>query len=343
MTPLRQQAGRPEGGEFAPHSRTEDAISLVGRPYSAMAVNDIDAELSGYYDKLYPVTRRIHSNLELIRDMEAWIQNPRPSDYGAWRYKDPETQIDKAREQILVDQAAAEKIRDEEIKPIDDEFEARGGWTRFFLVTGNTGGHVHRSMSCSTCFATTQFVWLYNESGKNEDEIVERAGDGACTVCYPSAPVADRNNPRPNPFEDPAVTEKRRVREEEKAVRDATKLAKGIFTETGETLREAPDLNPDGSVRYRGREVKTERGAELRAVDLLTSALWSAEHAKTNGRDQIDPNSEHAKSIARRRAQEDETVAIITEALARKRGQTVEEIKQLITDKAAAKFKRENK
>lgn len=62
------------------------------------------------------------------------------------------------------------------------------GWSRFFLVT-NTGGHIHRDMSCSTCFPTTQYAWLYELSGMTEAEAVEEYGEILCSVCFPSAPV----------------------------------------------------------------------------------------------------------------------------------------------------------
>jgi hypothetical protein len=45
---------------------------------------------------------------------------------------------------------------DDAVRPLHEEFVRRGGWTRAFLVT-NTGGHVHRTMDCRTCFPTTQF------------------------------------------------------------------------------------------------------------------------------------------------------------------------------------------
>ena len=71
---------------------------------------------------------------------------------------------------------------------VDEEYVRRGGWTRAFLVRGRDG-HIHKSMSCSTCRPTTQFAWLTQYSGTTEAEVVEDAGMMACTVCYPSAPV----------------------------------------------------------------------------------------------------------------------------------------------------------
>lgn len=62
------------------------------------------------------------------------------------------------------------------------------GWTRFFWVA-NTGGHIHESMRCRTCYPTTRFVWNPKLSGLTEAEAVAALGPKLCSVCYPSAPV----------------------------------------------------------------------------------------------------------------------------------------------------------
>lgn len=63
------------------------------------------------------------------------------------------------------------------------------GWSRFFLVTNNNG-HIHSSMNCSTCFATTQFGWLPQLSGLTEAEAVADQGEILCSICFPTAPIA---------------------------------------------------------------------------------------------------------------------------------------------------------
>lgn len=75
-----------------------------------------------------------------------------------------------------------------QISERDDVFRARGGWSRFFLVS-NVNGHIHSSMHCSTCRPTTQFGWLPTVSGKTEKDAVAEHGPMLCTVCFPSAPV----------------------------------------------------------------------------------------------------------------------------------------------------------
>lgn len=62
------------------------------------------------------------------------------------------------------------------------------GWSRFFLVTSSSG-HVHSSMSCSSCRHTTRYGWLPELSGKSEGEAVDELGPTLCTFCFPSAPV----------------------------------------------------------------------------------------------------------------------------------------------------------
>lgn len=71
---------------------------------------------------------------------------------------------------------------------IDEKERAYTGWARFFLVT-SSAGHVHSSMSCSTCRPTTVYGWLPNLSGRGEKEAVDELGPALCSVCFPSAPV----------------------------------------------------------------------------------------------------------------------------------------------------------
>lgn len=71
--------------------------------------------------------------------------------------------------------------------PYDETF-AEHRWSRFFLVTSSTG-HIHRSMSCSTCRPTTRYGWLPDLSGKTEADAVAEHGPALCSVCFPSAPL----------------------------------------------------------------------------------------------------------------------------------------------------------
>lgn len=70
----------------------------------------------------------------------------------------------------------------------DSEYERRGGWSRFFLVT-SSDGHIHRSTGCQTCTLATEFRWLPELSDETEADAVAAHGPLLCTICFPSAPV----------------------------------------------------------------------------------------------------------------------------------------------------------
>lgn len=72
------------------------------------------------------------------------------------------------------------------LKPYEAEWEKRGGWTRAYLVPD---GHIHKTTACHSLYPTTLISWLPEQSGWDEEKIVEAAGMMACTFCYPSAPV----------------------------------------------------------------------------------------------------------------------------------------------------------
>ena len=150
--------------------------------------------------------------------------------------------------------------------PYDAEFARRGGWTRAFLVN-NSNGHVHSSMGCSTCFPTTSYCWLPEVSGHDETEIVEKAGERACTVCYPSAPVEVLS--RPTQFFTPDEVAKaaaRVAREEKRAAKEASKVT--VTDVQGWT-------NERGGVHV----YPTPRGATNALAGLLGDiACWGGNH-----------------------------------------------------------------
>lgn len=195
----RQPRGIPVGGEYAAHGRSEADVALTGL-YKNMTESAVDAELAGYYGEIFALNTKIWSDEDYLRDARKFKENPRAYRRQEWKFKDVDNKIAAAEQRINKNGSLVDQILDEKVAPINVEFDDRGGWTRFYLVVSSSGGHVHRVLNCSTCYPRTKYIWLTDESGKSEDEIVERAGDGACTVCYPTAPVANRNNPRPNQF-----------------------------------------------------------------------------------------------------------------------------------------------
>ena len=149
------------------------------------------------------------------------------------------------------------------------EFHRRGGWTRSFLVTD---GHAHRTNRCSTCHRggkLTPMHRFFEYSGMDEAEIVKRAGDRACTVCYPSAPVAKGLKAEKSVMLTPEERERAKVREEEAARREekrAKAAVNAITLPDGTPLRE--EMGRDG--QQRGSIVKTLRTAR----STLGRQLW---------------------------------------------------------------------
>lgn len=144
-------------------------------------------------------------------------------------------------------------------------------WNRAFLVK-NSNGHVHKSQDCSTCFDSTQFAWLTEFSGANEDEIVEAAGETACTICYPSAPAEVLNRPSTIVNADKVAKEAAKAEREAKRVeREAKRLAKAA-TVTGEPLIVPDDYWAD-KVEY----IETEYAARREWNSAEDSMAWIAE------------------------------------------------------------------
>jgi len=97
------------------------------------------------------------------------------------------------KDRLLNTLSKYETLRDKmaEIEVETDPLQAiyeQHRWSRFFLVTSSQG-HVHSSMSCSTCFPTTEYGWLPNLSGLTEADAVAQEGSILCSVCFPSAPT----------------------------------------------------------------------------------------------------------------------------------------------------------
>lgn len=119
----------------------------------------------------------------------------------------------------------------EKVRPYEDEFDRRGGWNRYFLVTNNNG-HVHRERNCTTCYDSTQYAWLPELSDCDEEAMVEEFGEKACTVCFPNAPAYKA-------FHGPGRRDAaaKAARDAEKAEKAAAKAEKAITALDGSPLR----------------------------------------------------------------------------------------------------------
>lgn len=197
------------------------------------------------------------------------------------------------------------------MEPYETEYDRRP-WPRAFLVT-NTGGHVHSSMRCSTCFETTRYHWVTEMSGKSEDEIVDAAASRACTVCFPSAPVETLN--KPTSLFTPDEIEKAKAREEREAAkveRERKKIEKSLTVDGSEF----------GILDHGRREwFKTEQAATTWAVGrIVDHRTW------VRG----DMPADTAESIE-----------AVKDAIAAKHAMTGAEVEAMIEKKVAAKIKRD--
>lgn len=81
------------------------------------------------------------------------------------------------------------------IEPLEAEYDRRGGWTRFLLVSA---GHIHFEHHCGSIRPTTQVAWLIEASGSDADKVVAKYNYTACTKCFPNAPVLSDKPLDPN-------------------------------------------------------------------------------------------------------------------------------------------------
>lgn len=246
----------------------------------------LDTEHAKARDALHRLTTRIAS---LVKDgMAEYAIELRP-------------RIEQARQTIAECEATA--------RPLDAEFDRRGGWTRAWLVL-NTGGHVHRTTACRTCFPSTRFAWLTQLSGHDETEIVEQAGKAACTECYPSAPVDLRN--RPSRIKTPEQL----AREKEKAERAKAKAAKAIT---------APDGTPLHTKGY--GQIDAEVTARRSYADALAYSRHLARRNLAYHRDTIAEYQQDAR--------------LILASLAAKHGRTEDDLRAELAPAVESRWKRE--
>lgn len=247
-------------------------------------------------------------------------------------------------EQIATEQRRADTAA-REAEPYNAEYERRGGWTRAFLVIGSNG-HVHSSMSCSTCFATgydgagnwregTKYHWDTDLSGHDEAQIIEEAGERACTVCYPSAPVDVLKRPtRLFTPDEVAAAKAREERQAASAKRHADKIAKALTNDGSEFkiewMEEAGGHDRDPVTRQstysvRQRPQRESFKTETAATQWLVGRI-------VNDRYWFKKDPSQAEQAARN---------AIVEAIAAKHDKSIEQVRAEIEKKVAAKAKRD--
>lgn len=194
--------------------------------------------------------------------------------------------------------------------PLHAEFVRRGGWTRFFEVSG---GHIHRDQNCSTLHRgkeRTRLGWLIEMSGTDEAQAIAELAAAAhvlCSVCIPGAPVA-------------ATPALRKTAAEKAAAREAAE--RKARTEDPKLIADV-----DGSpLRIDGAVVRTVRSAEIAGVDALSWAAY--------GRHVGEPNEARAAEL-------EDRARTVAAALAAKNGTTPDSELARLTEKAITKVRRD--
>lgn len=161
---------------------------------------ETDTKLSELYLKRNQITSMIDQHAARVRRAAGQRYSQRDLHWsGTWqealdeiaRFADTPTYASiSANDSITKHDALSVDLRvlDAEIESLEVIWRQHR-WSRFFLVLNNNG-HVHSSMSCSTCRFDTAFGWLPQLSGLTEVEAVADQGEILCSVCFPSAPVA---------------------------------------------------------------------------------------------------------------------------------------------------------
>lgn len=192
-------------------------------------------------------------------------------------------------------------------------------WTRAYLVT-NSNGHVHKNQNCSTCFASTNYLWLTQYSGSPEEDIVSDAGQDACTVCYPSAPAEVLNRPSVIVTQEKLEKEARKAeRAEAKKVREAKRIASAPTVDGSELLVSDGWKKQNGD--FRVEELKTER----------TARIWYVDKAENLALYDTKPEDEVAVIK--------ESLEKILSALAGKHGVSVDDVRADLDKKVAKRVK----
>lgn len=308
--------------QLFPHE--QQSFQVTFDEYEKQALNDTpvvnDIALAEIYTRLYAkdgdINRYDGYIAQADQNLDSNYKYYRASEVAAWEKRKEDYEAKKA---ILV---AERKAIFDEATPYEDKWKNEGRWSRAFLVM-NGNGHVHRSMSCDTCFPSTQFAWLPQYSGQSEELLVSDAGEAACSRCFTSAPVDTlrQKSKVQTPEQKLAAAEKAQAKEE----REAKKKAVGIWNADG------TELKVKSSWSNYAETIKTERTAQIWATDaLIDLENWKAKRNDPKwAQDNID------EKITRIEENSEKVIA----ALAAKRGVTADVVRAELEVKAAKKRK----
>lgn len=287
---------------------------------------EIDTEINRINGEIARVMATVDQAEALIERIDAI----KPGSYESFTpFYTPEKRA-KAVALVEANLSAFEILR-AEAAPLEARYAAER-WTRYYLVT-NTNGHVHTSTRCRTCFETTRFAWLTEQSGMSHANLTDLAGELSCAECFPNLPpeiMAKKTR-----IEDPA---KRKTRLERDAAKDA-RLAKKI----------ANGLTRDGSefvIRYNDGGYRT---ISENAADGTSTRVWDdeaatrSEHFKTERAASMWWVDAHVYAYGKLTASKQAAYDSIIKAMADKHGKTFDEVKAEMDAKVAAKRKREGR
>jgi len=255
----------------------EDARKVTPQQLRGMIPPEVDELFAAAWDRRYELTEQVFRTWDDLHysvgdrkiSRQSWRMSHSDAYDAALRLTGEKRDALNALNRL---KGSIAELDDTVLAKLGAEFDRRGGWPRAYLVTD---GHVHSSMHCSTCNKgefPTRFFWMIDYSGKTHAEIVEAAGERACSVCYPDAPVNRGQQVVPKSVMlTPEETERARVRGEEAARREekrARAALNAITQPDGTPLRD--EMGRDG--KQRGSVVKTLRTARIE----LKQECWYA-------------------------------------------------------------------
>lgn len=210
---------------------------------------EIDTELHALYGRI----ANLRSQSDRVEREIYRIDSVEPDTYTSMLPQYSAEHREKLAKEVARLDKEVMDIQVYEVSPLQVEFLRRGGWTRYYLVD-NVNGHVHKGQDCATCFPTTQYEWLVEQSGLSAKELVSLAGEQACTVCFPWAPIDDLK--KKTQLESVPKKAARLERECKKAEREAKKAAKAIANPDGSPLEVFTGHYPERQVVRGGKVVK---------------------------------------------------------------------------------------
>lgn len=241
---------------------------------------EIDTDLAKFYEQRETQVKIVNQP-RFMKEANVRLAEYIEKNGSSYQRPISEEKIVEARKAAIAAQVIINVLTEIEIEPREEQYAFRG-WTRAFFVQ-NAGGHIHTSRHCATCFPTTRFGWVTEDSGKDSEAIVEVWGESACTVCHPSAPTFAR-------FSEPS-----RRSQEAQAERDAEKAAKAdkkTAKRNASIAREAMSEAVEGIIDVNLRSLNADWGYDA----VINAAEQNANTVIVSGAATMDELMKKARS-----------------------------------------------